>query len=370
MKSIAKATAAISAVIAGLALSSSCNNGRQISGTFSDVQNDSLAVYLYEPDGNAPVLTDTIVAENGNFMVSFKDTAMFLAYIFPVGHNGNPNPIFVLPGEKVKVAGTVDNPVFSGTEIYDGLSDFEGYRSVETEFDALFEKARTVAEDDIAGRQELNATHEALLAKRDSIYAEYIRNNPNSLTSGYLMLFMNPDKGLESYNLLGSSVKGSAMGAFLSHIAGSYANLIEREKNKANIQPGNPAPEFSLKDMNGNVRTLASFKGKYVLLDFWGEWCYWCMKGMPDMKKYYDKYKSRIEFVGINCRDSEEVWKKTVKDEGLGWTNLYNGDGEEILVKYAVEGFPTKVLIDKDGKIVQVFVGESEDLYDKLDELF
>lgn len=94
------------------------------------------------------------------------------------------------------------------------------------------------------------------------------------------------------------------------------------------------------------------------------------MKGMPQMKEYYAKYKNRIEFVGIDCRDSEDTWRETVESEGLDWTNLYNGNGQEILVNYAVEGFPTKVLIDKEGKIVQVFVGESEELYEKLDKLF
>ncbi len=369
MKRIVKAAAAVSAALAGLAALSSCNNGKQISGTFSDIQNDSLAFYLYEPAGEC-VLADTVVAQNGNFEISFKDTAVFLAYIFPLDHNGQPNPAFILPGEKLKVSGTADAPVYSGTEIYDGLAGFHGFQEIQDEFEALFEKNRTVAEDDIVGLQNLNAAHEALVAKRDSIYSEYIKNNPNSLTSGYLTLFMNPEAGLESYGRLGDKVKKSSMGSFLSYIAEAYKGLVEKEKNKANVQPGKPAPEFCLKDMDGNERTLASFRGKYVLLDFWGEWCYWCMKGMPDMKKYYDKYSSKIEFVGINCRDSEETWKKTVKEQGLKWTNLYNGNGEEILVKYAVQGFPTKVLIDKDGNIVDVFVGESEDLYNKLDELF
>ena len=62
--------------------------------------------------------------------------------------------------------------------------------------------------------------------------------------------------------------------------------------------------------------------------------------------------------------------EKTVEEKGLDWTNLYNGDDTAILKEYAVEGFPTKILIDKDGKIVEVFVGESEELYEKLDEMF
>ena len=227
-----------------------------------------------------------------------------------------------------------------------------------------------ISENDIIGKQSLNAEYDRLTAKRDSIYAQYIKENPNDLTSGYLTLFMDPAKGLDSYNLLGSTVKESAMGELLDMVAKSFTDIVIREKNKMNIQPGKPAPDFSLKGTDGKEYTLASFKGKYMLLDFWGEWCYWCMKGMPDMKKYYEKYKDQIEFVGINCRDSEETWQKTVREEGLVWTNLFNGDDTGLLNKYAVEGFPTKILIDKEGKIVEVFVGESEDLYTKLDELF
>lgn len=94
------------------------------------------------------------------------------------------------------------------------------------------------------------------------------------------------------------------------------------------------------------------------------------MKGMPDMKEYYAKYHRKIEFVGINCRDSEETWRETVETEGLKWTNLFNGDGKEVVDSYAIKGYPTKVLIDPQGNIVEVFVGESEELYNKLDELF
>lgn len=88
------------------------------------------------------------------------------------------------------------------------------------------------------------------------------------------------------------------------------------------------------------------------------------------MKAAYAKHKDHIEFVGICCRDTEEKWRAGVKKHDLPWVNLYNGFNDELTNKYAVPGYPTKILIDPDGKIIQVFVGESEDLYLKLDELF
>ncbi len=372
MKLILRPAAAATAAMAGLLALSSCNSDRHITGTFSDIGNDTLTVHIFQTGSNRPVAVDTVVAENGKFAVDFKDTAMFMVYILPLKDYQSmmPEPIYVLPGEKVKVSGSISDPELSGTTIYDGLAKFEGFKTLKQEFKDLYGKAAGIAENDIVGQQALSGEYDLLTAKRDSIYAEYVKNNPDDLTSGYLTLFMNPEKGLESYNLLSSTVKESALGKHLDELASYFETAIEKEKNKVNIRPGKPAPEFSLKDIDGNERTLASFRGKYVLLDFWGKWCYWCMKGMPDMKKYYGKYSSRIEFVGINCRDSEETWRETVESEGLDWTNLYNGSSDEILKTYAVDGFPTKVLIDKDGNIVQVFVGESQELYDKLDELF
>ncbi len=371
MNCIRKSAAAVTVALAGLLAFSSCNCGKQISGTLDDAGNDSLAVFIYNARTNDLAAADTIVARNGKIAVSFKDTAAVMVYVTPFGQQGSmAAPVLVLPGEKVKVSGTLSDPVYSGTEIYDGLAVFEDFKKLENKFDELYRKARTISGDDIMGQQALSGEHDKLTAERDSIFAEYVKNNPDDLTSGYLTLFMNPEQGLQSYNQLSPSVKESGLGALLADVADQFASSILREQNKSKIQPGKTAPDFALNDLQGNRRTLSSFKGRYVLLDFWGKWCYWCMKGMPDMKEYYAKYKDKIEFIGIDCNDSEEVWRKTVEEEGLSWTNLYNGDSRDILNEYAIEGFPTKILIDKEGKIVQVFVGESEELYKKLDELF
>ena len=65
---------------------------------------------------------------------------------------------------------------------------------------------------------------------------------------------------------------------------------------------------FTLKDIQGNDFSLSSLKGKYVVLDFWGSWCPWCIKGMPKMKEYYQKYQGKLEIVGVDCRDTDEKW--------------------------------------------------------------
>ena len=90
------------------------------------------------------------------------------------------------------------------------------------------------------------------------------------------------------------------------------------------MKPGNLAPEFTLKDLDGKNFDLSSLRGKYVVLDFWGSWCGWCIKGIPEMKKAYEKYKGKIEFVGIDCNDTEDKWKKAVAEHQLPWINVRN----------------------------------------------
>jgi hypothetical protein len=88
------------------------------------------------------------------------------------------------------------------------------------------------------------------------------------------------------------------------------------------------------------------------------------------MKKMYGKYKKHLEVVGIACGDTPDVWKKSVATNQLPWINLINGTGDsDIPSNYAVKGYPTKVIIDKDGRIVKTVVGESPTFYECIDSL-
>ena len=133
---------------------------------------------------------------------------------------------------------------------------------------------------------------------------------------------------------------------------------------------GPEAPDFTLNDINGKPLTLSSLRGKYVVLDFWGSWCIWCIKGMPKMKEYYAKYAGKMEILGIDCNDSEEKWKAAVAEHKLPWLHVYNSDESHLLEKYGIEGFPTKVIIDPEGHIANVVVGEDPAFYTYLDKLF
>ena len=79
---------------------------------------------------------------------------------------------------------------------------------------------------------------------------------------------------------------------------------------------GELAPDFELPNLQGSTIKLSSLRGKYVVLDFWGSWCVWCIRGIPSMKEAYTKYKDKMEILGVDCRDTEEAWKAAVSPGG------------------------------------------------------
>lgn len=131
------------------------------------------------------------------------------------------------------------------------------------------------------------------------------------------------------------------------------------------------APDFTLNDINGKPLALSSLKGKTVVIDFWGSWCGWCIKGIPTMKEYYEKYKAKgLEILGVDCRESESQWKTAVKKYNLPWLHVRNSETNDVAKLYDVKGYPTKIVVDKNGNIAKVILGEDPAFYSYLDELF
>ena len=182
------------------------------------------------------------------------------------------------------------------------------------------------------------------------------------------------DKMKEAYTLFDPSVReGRMKPLFDSWVSDAEKRIQEEaeEKEAAKKQAaGLEAPVFTLNDINGNPLTLSSLRGKYVVLDFWGSWCVWCIKGFPKMKEYYAKYPGKFEILGVDCKDTEDKWKAAVKKHELPWLHVYSPKGSTILDDYGVTGFPTKIIIGPDGKIFKTIVGEDPSFYTLLDELF
>jgi len=147
------------------------------------------------------------------------------------------------------------------------------------------------------------------------------------------------------------------------------AEAADREAQKKQAE-GIEAPPFTLNDLDGKPLSLTSLRGKYVVLDFWGSWCVWCIKGFPKMKEYYAKYPGKFEILGVDCNDTEEKWKAAVKKHEIPWLHVFCPKESTLLSDYGVTAFPTKIIISPDGRIFKTVIGEDPSFYTLLDELF
>lgn len=141
------------------------------------------------------------------------------------------------------------------------------------------------------------------------------------------------------------------------------AEAAHRKKLKEKMI-NDPAPEFSLVDLNGKEVSLKSLKGKVVVLDFWATWCGPCKASFPGMQKALNQYASNSEvaFLFVNSWESGKEKKKTAGD--FIQKNNYSfqvlmDEKDEVIAKYGVEGIPTKFIIDKNGQIRFKSVGYS-----------
>jgi len=119
---------------------------------------------------------------------------------------------------------------------------------------------------------------------------------------------------------------------------------------------GQKAPLFEAKTFDGRTISLTDFRGKYVLLEFWGTWCGPCLQQMPKIKKVNETFKDDKNFIllGMNLDWDVKQAEKYIADEKLNWTQLSLGNMAEsdIVSKYGIGGVPTSILISPDGNII------------------
>ena len=145
------------------------------------------------------------------------------------------------------------------------------------------------------------------------------------------------------------------------------------EENMKKDFVGQLCPDFTLPDINGNMFTLSEYPNdKYLVLDFWGSWCHSCIDEIPEMKRYYEKYRSRVEFIGIDVDDGVFWWKQTVKKHKLSWLQLRNEfppPPNSPVYLFGIYLYPTTIILSPDKTVLHVFKGEGPELYETLDKL-
>jgi thiol-disulfide oxidoreductase resA len=341
---------------------------------------DSLLVYVAEP-GQRPNVQNTIVLKNGalDFEIKLPKVAE-VTLATPEAARGKSQQYvaFVgVPGETIELNAETDNKyTYGGTKFYKEFAEMKNaLENSQAELQAYIKSLNERMEkgekqEDLMKEYQEKAP--ALQAKASVAYKDFIKAHPDYEANAIIVTSLETLEEMEeAANMMSPAVREGRMKDFyMASINQQKAEKEIREKAAKMQAAGVVAPDFTLNNISGKPFKMSSLKGKYVVLDFWGSWCGWCIKGFPKMKEYYQKYKGKFEILGVDCNDTPEKWKAAVKKHELPWLNVYNPRESKVLSDYAIQGFPTKIIVGPDGKIIKTIVGEDPAFYTLLDELF
>ena len=341
---------------------------------------DTMIVYI-PGQTNQDAKMETVVAKNGKFETDLDiDQPKNIQLLTPKTMRREENKyaiIIAVPNEECVLTGDI-------TARYDvtGSKFYKEYH----EADVMMEAAQKPLADlqaALSARIQAGESREAIMKEYEEkspalqkaftqALFTYIKDHPTSEVSAAIVPSLQDISLMEqAIAALSPAVKNGRMRPFFTRPLEAMKKEQAAEQAAAEKQAaGVMAPDFTLKDINGKDLSLSSLRGKYVLIDFWGSWCIWCIKGMPQMKEYYQKYAGKFEILGVDCNDTDAKWKAAVQKHQLPWLHVYNPRGSKVLSDYGVTGFPTKVLVGPDGKIVKTIVGEDPSFYTFLDETF
>lgn len=369
-----------------------------ISGQLQDVTDTLVVNYMSAAEGLdvRTHLAPIVVNKDGKFDVEYtvEKPGYLMIYEPMAAQQKNGQQAIraayapAVPGERLTLNGSIEKPVYGGSTFYQDygemMTELEKARAAaaDPEYDKLMTQYRKLSEAKPKGKKAQQANKRAMDALRNKLQASskkemtrmqgavlaYVKAHPRQEVVATQLMSVPADS-------LESAIKG--LNYFVQH--GRMMPYIDAARTMANneqvrsaaqkaIKEGAQAPDFTLKTPEGSSLSLSDLRGKYVLLDFWGSWCHWCVKGIPDMKKAYDKHKDKVEFLSIDCNDSEAKWKEALAKYQMPWKHVKNEEANGVPEKYAVQGYPTKILVDPEGKIAMIFEGEDPEFYTKLDE--
>lgn len=337
---------------------------------------DKQAVYLelIEMDGAGPVTLDTVLVEKGKASFSFDGGKVDPDLLYTIRFEKDLQPILLVPDRRdIKVSIDLADPgsfssSSSGSNSFRSLlnafeNNLQEINSIKEQLDGMettIDSSRVALEQSF--RSQIEATGKFLLAYADS-------SNTPAVAMYALILARDVTSPEQVKPILNGMVKRFKDSKTIGKLASTFSTADE-ESPTGDLM-GKQAPDFALPDPNGKIIALSSFKGKYVLVDFWAAWCRPCRMENPNVVAAFEKYKSKnFTVLGVSLDKDKAAWIAAISEDKLFWPQVSDLKfwQSAVVPLYNIEGIPFNVLLDPNGTVIAQGL-RGEDLHNKLKSL-
>ncbi|MDP9041330.1 MAG: redoxin domain-containing protein [Bacteroidota bacterium] len=335
-------------IITGTAHAQQKPQGFRIEGHVKGIGEKSLVTLT---DGNKP--SDTIargIVKNGVFLLTgqLNEPNLVVMNFYQVKKKSS----LFIGNESILINGDVDNLSSLHATGSSSESDFIVFQQT---FNPYFTQLNQLSQlsnssEAVSKRDSIGEAYQSVAMAIQTKVDSFIQQRKSSYVSPFLLVVvsqLSDDVFLleRRFNSLSPEVQQSMFGSY-----------IRDQINNGKVGAvGSDAMDFTQTDTAGNPVTLSSFKGKFVLIDFWASWCKPCRMENPNILAAYERFKAKnFTVLGVSLDRSRDAWIKAIQDDRLIWSQVSDLKfwSNAVALQYHIQQIPQNFLIDPDGKIV------------------